>query len=236
MNETKKILLIVILIIIALIITALLLYKNGKKKIEILLEMSKNMYELNDGKDDNVYMRSKGNYGYTEVYKYLEVTKFVVYNKNKQVKITSILSNTEDISYLEGDDGTIKVMCIRNQEKTDESIIEDEMFANDEANIFEIIFYGLNIRLSNENVDNKECYKLKLLDSNETYYIDKETFLPVKEVGKSIDENGKEITDTISYDIQYNIVKKDDVQKLDEKEFKLIDEVEFDKYYESNNI
>ena len=236
MNETKKILLIVILIIIALIITALLLYKNGKKKIEILLEMSKNMYELNDGKDDNVFMKSEGVYGYTEAYRYLSTTKFITYIKNKQMKITSILSDTEDISYLESDDGTIKVMCIRNQEKTDESIIEDEMFANDEANIFEIIFYGLNIRLSNENVDNKECYKLKLLDSNETYYIDKETFLPVKEVGKSIDENGKEITDTISYDIQYNIVKKDDVQKLDEKEFKLIDEVEFDKYYESNNI
>lgn len=90
----------------------------------------------------------------------------------------------------------------------------------------------MNIRISNEDINNKECYVLKILDSDETFYIDKETLLPVKEVGKSIDENRNEITETISYDIQYNVVTEDDVQKLDETEYTLVDEAEIDKYYE----
>ena len=229
--KKKKILLIVAFVIIGLIVATLLLYRSGKKKIDILLEMSQKMFELNEGKDENLYMKSEGDYGYTEVYRYLGTTKFIIYTKNNKMKQTSILSNTDNIDYLESDDGTVKIMCIRDQEKTNDSI-EDEPFATNEANIFEIIFYGLNIRISNEDINNKECYVLKILDSDETFYIDKETLLPVKEVGKSIDENRNEITETISYDIQYNVVTEDDVQKLDETEYTLVDEAEIDKYYE----
>lgn len=167
--KKKKILLIVAFVIIGLIVATLLLYRSGKKKIDILLEMSQKMFELNEGKDENLYMKSEGDYGYTEVYRYLGTTKFIIYTKNNKMKQTSILSNTDNIDYLESD---------------------------------------------------------------ETFYIDKETLLPVKEVGKSIDENRNEITETISYDIQYNVVTEDDVQKLDETEYTLVDEAEIDKYYE----
>ena len=232
MNKKKKILIIVILVIIVLTIATLLLYRSSKKKVEILIEMSKNMYELNEGKDENVYMKSESSYGYTEVYRYLGTTKFIIYDKNTKMKNTSIYSDVEDINYLESDDGTTKIMCNRNVEKTDESVIENELFANEEVNIFETIFYGLNLRISNENISNKECYVLKFLDSSEIYYIDKENLLPIKMIGKTIDENGKEIIDTTYYDIQYNVVTENDVKELDETEFMLVNETEFDRYYE----
>ncbi len=232
MNKKKKLLLIVVLVIIVLIIATALLYRSGKKKVDILMEMSKKMFELNEGKDDNVYMKSESDYGYTEVYRYSGTTKSIIYDKNAKKKNTSIYSDVEDIDYLESDDGTIKIMCNRDIEEVDNSILENEPFVNNESNIFETIFYGLNLRISDEKVNNKECYVLRFLDNSEIYYIDKETLLPIKMVGKSIDDNGKEIMDTTNYDIQYNVVTKDDVQKLDEIEFTLVDETEFDRYYE----
>ena len=47
-----------------------------------------------------------------------------------------------------------------------------------------------------------------------------------------IDESGNQISEIMTYDIQYNVVKEEDVQKLDESEYTLVDEVEFDGYFE----
>lgn len=116
------------------------------------------MYELNEEKDGNVYMKSESSYGYAEVFRYLGTTKFITYTKNNRMKKTSILSDAEDIDYLESDDGTIKIMCIRNEEKIDDYTAEDEIFTTGEENLFEIIFYGLNIRFSNKKIGNNECY------------------------------------------------------------------------------
>lgn len=234
MKPKKKVLIVLsIVIIIAIITIMIMLYKSGNKKIQILMDMSKKIYRVNEYKDDNIYFKTENNYGYTEVYKYFETTKSITYDKNTHLKYTIIKnSDMTEIDYLESDDDITKIMCKRSVEKDNTFELGDELFTNNEVHLFQVIKYGLKIEMSNENINGKNCYILNYVDNNIIYYIDQETLLPIKIVNQIIDERGNESLETTYYDIQYNNVIENDVQKLDEENFIIVDENQFDEYYD----
>lgn len=233
MNKKKKILICLVILVIIIVVILFVLYKNGKKKIDIVLKMSKNMYQLNDGYYDNVYYRIDNESGYSEVYRYFDTTKNITYSNEKELKTTEIIQNGKSTAYLENSDSSLKIKRIKEVEEVDNLEINyDTMFSSDEENFWDIIRYGFEFKIKNEKIDGRDCYVLSDFDNNGTDYIDAESYFPVKMVNKSIDENGKEHIDTIFFVVRFNVVTESAVQFLNDDEYTLVSETEFDSYYD----
>ena len=80
----------------------------------------------------------------------------------------------------------------------------------------------MDIKLSSEKFQNKDCYVIEYTDSSLIQYIDKKTYLPLKIVS---DE-----TDIQIYEYSFDTVTESDVSLLDESAFTLLSEEEFENY------
>ena len=227
MNKKRLIIGGILVVLATIIVIFSSIYIRSKNKINVVLNVSKNVFELNDNPDKNMYIKQSYNDMYfTETYKYNGIVKSIEYYKEDGVKYTDIRTSDKTYMYLETDDGATKLMTIiDNDEENNYDYVNFEDMADDYSyikTILETISVAKNIKLSSEKFQNKECYVIEYTDSSLIQYIDKKTYLPLKIVS---DE-----TDIQIYEYSFDTVTESDVSLLDESGFKLLSEEEFENY------
>lgn len=227
MNRKKLIIGAILLVLVLIIVIFSSIYIGSKNKINVVLNVSKNVLELNDNPDRNMYIKQSYNdIYYTETYKYNGIVKSIEYYKEDAVKYTDVRTPDKIYMYLETDDGATKLMTvIDNIEDNNYDYLNFEDMADDYSyikTISETISIAKNIKLSSEKYQNKDCYVIEYTDSSLVQYIDKKTYLPLKIVS---DE-----TDIQIYEYSFDTVTEADVSLLDESSFTLLSEEEFENY------
>lgn len=225
----KSIVLVVLCVLIITGFTLCLAAASGKKNTELVLEVAKNMYILNGSDELNVYMREDNSaWGWTENYKLNGLSKMIRYDKNNHFRHTSVITDDMDYEYLETEDGSTKVMySMKIEEPDDEEFIMPDSTIEivDIRGFFELATSGMNMKVSNDRLNGRDCYVIKWREGS-VQFIEKEKKIPMK----IIYPDG----DTCVYTIRYDVVTEDDVNKLDDSDFKMVSEDEFWEYLEND--
>lgn len=212
MSKKKKILIILIIIIAIIgLITGIRAIKNFYILQNIFSEIEKNIQK------DNYYLKTvtsyKGNTSITEIFYKDGVGKMIAENG------VYTWVDGENAYMIDEDTRTYYDLDIQNAI----GLVSNEMFASFvpgySKNILErfIMVAKLNNSITTENINDKECYKIKIKENeaNKTYWIEKSTNKPLRAKIEFINSDIYEY----DYELQYNITKSQDVALPDLSEY-----------------
>ena len=235
-----------------IVVVISLVYKNRKNKIDLLLKSSENVYSffsMQNGSINNVNAHLKNTIEENgeivdsiETFVYNDITKSIFNDIENSLKYTDIYYPNNSIRYMESYDGETKIMCNTNFDREEyfEPFPENILYEYQEyksislQNIFEIIVNNpvSDVKISRNKLDDIDCYLIKSDSGHHLQYVNAETLLPIKTIDEEMfDENGEKITQIVNFEIEYNVVNENDVQKLDETGFILVSEKEFEELF-----
>ena len=174
-----------------------------------------------------------------KIFVYGKVSKSIQYDDG--IKTTRVYIDDKIYEYKEKDNSNEKIMCITSYdyESDDYEYSEDDFDFTDDpsykqsftekvSNFFGTISYGLHTKISTGIEDNKECYIITTSESSDSkniQYIDKATKITYKTV--SIYDN---TTISTTYEYDFGNVTAKDVENLQQSQYKLLDEEDFELY------
>ncbi len=214
-----------ILIILAVILVIFVMLTL--RKVIIINHLDKKLAKQIE--NTNVYVKTEEEDVIIEAYRKENTTKYIMYNKKSNIKLTQITSDTKRLLYI--DDGEEKRMYEYPGDGENEFFVQNQNIIPNyvaSTTFWKKLLNSIGSRITSKQIGDKQCYVINslsnpniLYDENATslaIYLEKQTGLPVKMV-ETIKENSGKKEKVTTYQYQFNQVTQQDIAPLEESQY-----------------